>query len=101
MPDWPTRDRRWEWDRRSFEDRRHASERRGDFNMRMAGVFVGTSPDTIRTYMFRSFSNRRRHDDRRTIPVLDRRAHTSAREDDRTVDLSPEEVLALLRQPEE
>jgi hypothetical protein len=99
MPGRPIQDRRWEWDRRSFEDRRRASERRGDLNLRAFGDAVSTSQDTIRAYVFRSFCDRRRRDDRRTLPIADRRAHTDPREDDRTVDLSPEEILALLHQP--
>ncbi len=107
MSGWPTRDRRWEWDRRSLEDRRQASERRGDVNRREFGGSAGTTQDTVRTYVFRSFSERRRGNGGRAFPVLDRRAPEDRRaqadptENDGTVDLSPEEILALLHHPEE
>ncbi len=97
----PMQDRRWEWDRRCFEERRHGSERRNNANRAVSRDAEGASPETVRTYVFRSFSDRRRRDERRTFPIVDRRAHASAREDDRSVDLSPEEILALLHQPDE
>lgn len=101
MPSWPIRDRRWEWDRRTFEERRRAPDRRDDPDRAASGDADGTDPDTARTYVFRSFSDRRRRDDRRALPIADRRARPDSMEDDRTVDLSPEEVLALLHQPDE
>lgn len=101
MPSGPIHDRRWEWDRRSFEERRHGSERRGTPDRTGSGDAATASPDTVRTYVFRSFSDRRRRDDRRNFPLADRRAKADPRENDRTVELSPEEVLALLHQPED
>jgi hypothetical protein len=101
MPDWPTRDRRWEWDRRSFEDRRQPPERRGDGGRKGSGGTAGAGPDAVRSYVFRSFSVRRRGDDRRTLPDADRRAGVDPRHKDGTVDLSPEEILVLLHRPEE
>ena len=101
MPSWPIRDRRWEWDRRTFEERRHPSDRRGNPDRGVSEEATGTSPDSRRKYFFRSFSERRRRDDRRAILAADRRAHAHSGADDGTVELSPEEVLALLHQPED
>lgn len=101
MPSWPIRDRRWEWDRRTFEERRHASDRRGRSDGSVSEDTDGTNPDGARKYAFRSFSDRRRRGERRTVQVADRRAHAISREDDGAVDLSAEEVRALFYQPED
>jgi len=101
MASWPIRDRRWEWDRRTFEERRRAPDRRGNPDRGGIEEVNSTTADTTRKYVFRSFSDRRRRDDRRTFPIADRRAQTGPGKDEGTVDLSPEEVLVLLHQPEE
>lgn len=107
MPSWPNGDRRWEWDRRSFEDRRRPPESKGDGARGLCGSPFETTPDTVRPYAFRSFSDRRRRDDRRTADGPDERVAEGSRRtivsrpDGRTVELTREEVLTLLHKPEE
>lgn len=101
MPGYPTTDRRWQWDRRSSEERRRTPARRGNSVAWPSRSTDGTGADAGRMYVFRSFSDRRRHDDRRALSTGDRRVQTEARGQDGTVNLSAEEILVLLHQPEE
>ena len=93
-------DRRIDGDRREQSCRRHAQDGKG------SNADHSEAAESVRAYTFRSFSDRRGRNERRLVAgtagrrATDRQEHTDEIYEAEFVDLSPEEVLALLHHPE-